>query len=141
MKTWFGVIIVTYKTNPLKVLILENKETGNITLPSGTIEEGETLEEAAVRELKEEVGWTVDPEKFQVTSIKQEFIYGLQKKERSDNQGINQVLLLAANNLPEPVETKDTKNAIWASVEEAKEKVTFKDLRDVLGKAIDLIYL
>lgn len=132
-----GAIVIAYKTNPYKVLILENKETGNVTTPSGAIEKGETLEEAAARELKEELGWVIDPKKFQVTPIKQEFVYGPQKKERAGDQGINQVFLLDADNLPEPQETSDTKDAKWLPIEEAVDKITFNDLKEVVRGATE----
>jgi 8-oxo-dGTP pyrophosphatase MutT (NUDIX family) len=139
MKTWLGVIIIPYKTNPLRILILENRKTGNISPPSGALEKGETLEEAAFRELKEEVGWLVNSEMFEVTEIKQDFIYSSNKKERAGDRGINQVLLLDSGNLPDARETGDTKNPLWLSVEEAVERASFEDLRSVIKEAGNLL--
>lgn len=139
MKTWFGTIVLAYRTNPYRLLILENKETKNITPPSGAVEKGESYEETAARELREEIGWIIDPKEFQETSIQQEFIYGPQKKERAGDKGINKVLLLNANNLPEPQETRDAKNARWVSIENAKKEITFRDLREVVEKASELL--
>jgi ADP-ribose pyrophosphatase YjhB (NUDIX family) len=139
MKTWLGVIVITYKTNPYRILIIENKKTGNITSISGAVNNEETLEEAAIREIKEEIDWTINQEQLQKTSIKQEFIYGPQKEERAGDKGINQVFLLNADNLPEPKETNDTKNAMWATIEKAKKKITFNDLKEIIEETSKII--
>lgn len=139
MRIWFGSIVIAYKTYPNRILILENRKSGKITTPSGAVQGGETLQEAAARELKEELGWVVSPKRFQVTQIMQEFVYGPQKKERAGDKGINQVLLLDANHLPEPQETNDAKNTTWLSLEDAKRKISFDDLRDIVEEASKLL--
>ncbi len=139
MKTWLGTIVIAYKTNPTRVLLIQNTKTGNITPISGAVEEGETLQQTAARELKEEVGWNVNPEQFKETPVKQEFIYGSKKAERAGDKGINQVFLLDAGSLPDPEETRDTKNPKWMGINEAKEKITFEDLKDVLEKTSELL--
>lgn len=120
MKTWVGVIVIAYKTNPTRVLLIQNTETGNITPISGAVEEGETLQQTAARELKEEVGWEVKPEQLRETPVKQEFIYGSKKVERAGDKSVNQVFLLDADSLPDPEETQETKNPQWMDINETK---------------------
>ncbi|TCZ79896.1 NUDIX hydrolase [Paenibacillus albiflavus] len=44
-----------------KVLIVYNGDSGIWTLPGGGVEPNETLEEAAIREAKEETGYDIEP--------------------------------------------------------------------------------
>lgn len=42
-----------------RILMVKNKDNGRWTLPGGTVEPGETLEQAAVREAREETGYAI----------------------------------------------------------------------------------
>ena len=44
-------------------ILVSREETGIVMIPGGGLEEGETLEECCRRELEEETGYTVEPEK------------------------------------------------------------------------------
>lgn len=42
-----------------KILMVRNKDNGQWTLPGGSVEPGESLDQAAIREVMEETGYTI----------------------------------------------------------------------------------
>ncbi|MFC4184429.1 NUDIX hydrolase [Saccharococcus thermophilus] len=59
MKRVDVVYVLLYDEKEQKVLMVYNKR-GTWSLPGGGVEKGETLREAAIREVKEETGYDVD---------------------------------------------------------------------------------
>lgn len=62
MKRVDVVYVLIYDEETEKVLMVENRrgETSDFTLPGGGVENGETLEQAAIREVKEETGYDIE---------------------------------------------------------------------------------
>jgi 8-oxo-dGTP diphosphatase len=52
-----------YKEDEKKILMVNN-QGGSWSLPGGAVEQGETLEQAVIRETKEETGLTIEVEKI-----------------------------------------------------------------------------
>ncbi len=59
-----GVVYKISEKNQIEILLLHRKETGSWHLPKGTQEDGESLIDTAMREIKEETGLEVEIEKY-----------------------------------------------------------------------------
>jgi len=110
-------------------LLIQPKDTSRWQFPKGWIEESETTQGAALREIKEEAGiigeiiekidspswWFVeDGEKVFKTTT-----YFLVKAKRDTGQ----------------FDEKEIERAIWFSFDEAKEKLTFDSTKKILAQA------
>jgi len=138
-KIWYGVIVIAYRTNPLRLLLLRNKETNSITPIAGTRKRYESKSEAAVREIYEESSWVIKENQLVKTRVKHRFIYGPQKVERAFEKGENQVYLLNANSLSEPIPTQDAQEHEWYEPEEALRIIDYYGLKPILKESIELI--
>ncbi|WP_338750925.1 NUDIX hydrolase [Bacillus sp. FJAT-52991] len=86
---------------------------GQWSLPAGFVDRGETADEAAVREVKEETG--IDCDVCGVVGIRT----GVIKEEISDNLMIF-LLMLKEEGQPLIIEEKELMEAAWLSTEELK---------------------
>ncbi len=131
MKRQFSAGGVVYKKEGNKTLwlLIQPKDTSRWQFPKGWIEEGETTQGTALREIKEETGiigeiiekidssswWFVeDGEKVFKTTT-----YFLVKAKRDTGQ----------------FDEKEIERAIWFSFDEAKEKLTFDSTKKILEQA------
>jgi 8-oxo-dGTP pyrophosphatase MutT (NUDIX family) len=131
MKRHFSAGGVVYKKEGSETLwlLIQPKDTSRWQFPKGWIEESETTQGAALREIKEEAGiigeiiekidssswWFVeDGEKVFKTTT-----YFLVKAKRDTGQ----------------FDEKEIERAIWFSFDEAKEKLTFDSTKKILAQA------
>lgn len=126
-----GVIIKKYDAG-LKVLLIKDGY-GHWTWPKGNIEAGESPEEAAIREIGEEVGLKDIELIDKITDI--EYYYRL--KGRLIFKTV--YLYLFETKAQEPIKAlkSEIEDAQWFSPETALKRVEYKDSKEVLKKAID----
>jgi 8-oxo-dGTP pyrophosphatase MutT (NUDIX family) len=136
--TIHGAISIFYKnTSPRTFLVVENAETRNITFVSGAQEpQDESIEDTALREIREELGITVGISQLMKTTVKHKFIFSSKKVERTGKRGEYTVFLIDASKLHIETHTKDLQQVNWMTEEEVLQHLTFEDLKDVFRKAI-----
>lgn len=122
-------IVVFLKEKEFKFLVLHYAE-GHWDLPKGHIEEGETEEQAALRETKEETGIAVDIEK----GFREEIAYFFTGRNH-ENIRKNVVFFLgkATHKLVEL--SVEHIGFEWLDYEGAVKKVTYDSAKEVLKKA------
>ena len=116
-----------------KVLIIHSPSRNTYSFPKGTIDEGETNEQTALREVKEETGYNVrilrplDDSTFEFDSGKG-FIY---RKTVSYF-----VMELADDKDPVPnLQHGEDFTSLWVPIKDAYSVLTFDDARELLKQA------
>lgn len=139
-KVYQGAIVVFYKdtAGDRQYLVVDNAKTGNKTFVSGAAEtvDGSAIE-TAQREIEEELGIVSDQYELKATGVTQEFVFGDKKPERAGAKGIYQVFLADVSHLPEVLHTKELKGVTWLSQSEARDALTFDDLKDVFDQVLE----
>ena len=121
-----GAIIYTEMNVERQYLLIRDFH-GNYGFPKGHLEEGETEEEAAIREIREEVGLEVELD----TSFREELNYimhnGILKKS---------IYYLASYRDQTPImQEEEVQEIILLPYEEAMDLLTFDNMKEILQKA------
>ena len=121
-----GAIIYTEMNVERQYLLIRDFH-GNYGFPKGHLEESETEEEAAIREIREEVGLEVELD----TSFREELNYlmpnGILKKS---------IYYLASYRDQTPImQEEEVQEIILLPYEEAMDLLTFDNMKEVLQKA------
>ncbi len=123
-----GGIVFKKEENKIKYLIIKNKECGHWDFPKGHVEEGETEEDTARREIQEEVGWEVH------------FLDGF-KESISYINHLNNVQKTVVFFLCEAVSSKgeyscaEVEEHLWLDYENALKRLTYENAVMLLRKA------
>lgn len=130
-----AVFVILKKDN--KVLLLERSNTGQgdgkFVLPAGHIEAGETVFSAAIRELKEEVGISVDESHLKFVEVihrkRPQYIYFILTTNRwlgeprnLEEDKCKQVGWFDLDNLPQ-----STSNSMRIALDNYRKKTTFSE--------------
>lgn len=118
-----------------KVLVIDWTTKPYICFPKGNIEQNETSEQAAIRELKEETGYDV-----RILRKLGSWMQFIEEGEKTQCKEVDYYLLaLVNNNAPEP-EREEREKFVnkWLTPEEAMAALSFQDSKDALAMALAL---
>jgi 8-oxo-dGTP pyrophosphatase MutT (NUDIX family) len=117
-----------------KVLVIVNRSDKSVTFPKGTVEDDESIEDTAIREVLEETGYQTN-----IVDNLGDMSFEFTWKDGKDYKKTIHFFLmelsggeLSAQNL-QPDEEFD---AAWLSIDEARHELTFDDSKDLLEKAL-----
>lgn len=140
VKTYFeiesGAIITSLDSNKLQFLTVHRIKMGDFTLPKGHLEDGESLEEAAAREVFEETGYEV-----QIGNLIDSFEYKVRESKGGEEvfiirrvyffSGILKGNVIDANN-PDIKEGKIVPQ--WLNYNDLLEKFTYDTDKNIIKK-------
>lgn len=116
-----------------KLLTITSSRRGTVDLPKGTIEPGESIEEAALREVEEETGY-----RTAIIDTLGSKTYDFNGRDGKRYRKTVSYFLMEPIDENEPIknlqEGEDFENE-WLTFEEALEKVSFVDTRTIIQKA------
>ena len=120
-----------------KVLAIKALPYDEIVFPKGTMEQGETSEETAIREVAEETGYQT-----KVTAKLDDTSYEFTENGQRYHKVVHFYLLTLTNPDAEPTpnrrEGEDFEN-VWLGLDEAGDKLTHDENRQLLQQAAGLI--
>ena len=129
-----GGVIFKRKDNSFEVALVSKKKGKIWCLPKGHIEEGESLKETAIREVKEETGLRGD-----IVNKVDDIIYWYSNKDKKGEliKIFKRVYFFLLKYVEG--ETKDhdheVENVQWFDIKKARKILTYKTEQDVMKKA------
>jgi len=133
-KVYGGALAILFRiyNNEKEFLVVENAKSGNITFPSGAMEETDTSNlDTIKRELNEELN-IKETLNYIPVNVKHEFIFGSKKPERAGRKGSYQVYVADMTSFDKIISpTIELSGVKWMTEDELMEKITFPDLKEV----------
>ncbi len=119
--------------NDGKVLVISSEIRGSTSLPKGKLDEGESPESAAIREVKEETGYDVE-----IVKKLGDQTYEFDKNDTHIVKTVTYYSMCLANDLPPQQNLQDGEDfeVKWVDVAEAPQLFSFDDARDALAIAL-----
>jgi len=127
-----GGVLIRKINNDIEVLLIKDGY-GHWTWPKGHIEKNETSEEAAIREIGEEVGF----KSIRLIEKIREINYFYRAKGTLIFKTVYLYLFEHSGDEKVRVLTSEIQDAKWLSPAEALDTVEYKGAKEVLKKAID----
>ncbi len=127
-----GGVVYRFENGDLKILLISTKEGKAWALPKGLIEKGETSEETALREIKEETGIS-----GKIVDKIGETSYWFVMEGEKYFKTVKYFLVEYTGGEITP--QWEINSAEWFKAEEAIKKITYKTDREILKKALEKI--
>ncbi len=126
-----GAVVLNQDKDRRKVLLIKNKRSAHWGFPKGHIEKGETQEETAIRETKEETGLDID------------IVDGFSCRSEYTIQGRVEkavvIFLAFAKNTDVSIQEEEIDDYIWVDLSDALKMLKFENDRGILKQAVDFI--
>jgi bis(5'-nucleosidyl)-tetraphosphatase len=124
--------VVYYETQNSRerLYLVLNYPAGHWDFPKGAVEKGETEEQAAMREIKEETG--IEVPSF-VPGFKRKIEYRYRRAKGLSHKQV--VFFLARSDTQKVVISHEHSNYAWLTWEKAQSRLTFDNARNVLRDA------
>ncbi|WP_298819586.1 NUDIX hydrolase [Chloroflexus sp.] len=122
------VVLARDQTGRLLVLLIQDQQ-GVWTLPKGHVDDGESDEQAAVREVAEETGI-----KCEIAERLDRVIYPVYRRGRWRDKQVTFFLASATPEPPVPALAEGIRAASWVPLDEAPRQVGYRQLRALLQR-------
>lgn len=127
-----GAVVFKKEKDGIKILLLKHNNGGHWGLPKGHVEEGETEQETAIREIFEETG-------VEVLSLHDKFRYTM---EYSPMEGVIKKVIYFVAEAKESIikrQVEEIEQVMWLDYKEALEIVTYENTKKLLKSAMEYI--
>jgi 8-oxo-dGTP pyrophosphatase MutT (NUDIX family) len=123
-----GIVYRIHSNQPEFLIITARKNRAHWVLPKGHIEVGETLKEAALREVKEETG------------VMAEIVSAIGKSQyKIDDEKITAMFFLMKEKTALPTSESEGRQIKWLPLPEALSLLSFPDAKKLLRLAIQFL--
>ncbi len=119
-----------------RMLLLDRPSRGEVRLPKGHVDPGETAREAALREITEESGYSDLQIVADLGEQLVEFEHGGDQYRRTERYYL--MALVGEQKLPRDAHDAEQFDPLWVPLEEAAERLTFEAEQRVARQGIEV---
>lgn len=129
-----GGIVVRQGDKGTEVLLIQKKGSGVWTLPKGHLEEGEKLEDCAVREILEETGL-----KVRLKGKAGQISYSYQRDGFLLYETVHYFVAEPLGSEEAFPDFHEVEQVAWCSLDEANQKLTYPNERELLARSKSIL--
>jgi len=128
--------VLVYRENENVKFLLLHYPAGHWDFPKGHIEEGESMEETALRELREETGIRKDEIELE-NDFRETIDYIYRTRGELSHKKV--IFFLGETEKEDVKISREHQGYIWLPFKKAKQKVTFRNARKLLEKSKEFL--